>query len=101
MKDLAACPTHVRELVPGQPDLIGYCDACATGAGGFWFRSDKSMRPIVWRIPFSPEISNQVVSDTNPKGAITNSDLELAGITLHYLAFKGQEHKTPMYRYPV
>ena len=27
-------PTHVKELVPGNPTFIGHCDACMLGAGG-------------------------------------------------------------------
>ena len=46
------------------------------------------MQPILWRIPFPKTISNQVVLEQNPHGTVTNSNLELAGITLHYLALE-------------
>ena len=36
--------------------------------------------PILWRHPFPAEIQAALVSHSNPKGAINNSELELAGI---------------------
>ena len=35
--------------------------------------------PYVWRARFPPEIQARLVSEHNPQGSITNSDLELAG----------------------
>ena len=40
------------------------------------------MQPIVWRKAFPKDISSNVVSDDNPNGGITNSDLELAAEVL-------------------
>ena len=39
----------------------------------------------VWRVQWPPDISNSVISDGNPKGSITNSDLEMAAILLQWL----------------
>jgi len=36
------------------------------------------MRPVVWRLAFPPDISQDVVSLSNQHGSITNSNLELA-----------------------
>jgi hypothetical protein len=83
--DLAQRPTHVKELVPGDDHYTGYCDACADGAGGVWLSGDLNLRPIVWRVHFPPAISSQVVSDANPRGRLTNSDLEMAAVLLHYM----------------
>lgn len=71
-------PTHVDEIVPDAPKFVGYHDAAAEGAGGVWFSLDKPMSPIVWRFEFPPDIKVEVVSDSNPNGKLTNSDLELA-----------------------
>ena len=46
-------------------------------------RRPVSLRPILWRYKFPEDISSQLVSWENPKGKITNSDLELAGILGH------------------
>jgi hypothetical protein len=90
VQSLAKRPTHIKELVPGDDHYVGYCDACATGAGGVWFSGKLHIAPIVWRVAFGPEIAGQVVSDTNPRGRLTNSDLELAAVLLHYMVLQQQ-----------
>jgi hypothetical protein len=82
IRDLAKRPTHVSELVPQEPDYTGFCDASAFGAGGVWFGGSKPLPPIVWRIQWPQDITTDVVSDSNPTGRITNSDLEMAGVLL-------------------
>ncbi len=37
-----------------------------------------SMSPMVWRAAFLQDIASEVVSDDNPDGHLTNSNLELA-----------------------
>jgi len=86
--NLADRPTHVHELVPGDDHFVGYCDACATGAGGVWFSGSLHIPPLVWRVQFPSHIAEQVVSFKNPTGRLTNSDLELAGLVLHYCALE-------------
>ncbi len=88
VKALGDRPTHVKELVPADDHYVGYCDACAAGAGGVWFSGDLHLDPVVWRVAFPPEISNQVVSDSNPTGNLTNSDLEMAAVLLHYMVLQ-------------
>jgi hypothetical protein len=83
IRDLAGRPTHVSELVQGQLAHIGFCDASAFGAGGVWFGGDTQMEPIVWRIEWPTDITKAVVTDQNPTGTLTNSDLEMAGVLLH------------------
>ena len=50
-------------------------DALGIGAGGMWMSADSSYPPTVWRFEWLTEISRQVVSDRNPTGSITNSEL--------------------------
>ena len=88
VEDLATRPTHVKELVPGDDHYTGYCDACAAGAGGVWLSGDLSLPPLVWRVQFSAYITSQVVSDDNPRGTLTNSDLEMAAVLLHYMVLQ-------------
>jgi hypothetical protein len=72
------------------PGYAGYHDAAAEGGGGVWFSLAYAMRPLLWRLAFPDDIKQPVVSDKNPKGTITNSDLELAAevcavaVILHY-----------------
>ena len=86
--DLAKRPTHISEIVPSDPHYIGHCDASGSGAGGVWFSGTRCMIPTVWRVQFPPDITAAVVSDSNPTGSLTNSDLEMAGVLLHHLVLE-------------
>jgi hypothetical protein len=78
-------PTSVLELTPGPPAYVGYVDACGFGAGGVWISGTKTIKHTVWRTPFPSDIEARIVSDKNPTGDITNSDLEMAGVLLQWL----------------
>ena len=79
--EVIARPTALAEVVPRHPTHIGSTDAAKVGMGGVWIPSKtQTYPPIVWRARFNEEIQLRVVSDENPKGTITNSDLELAGL---------------------
>jgi hypothetical protein len=73
---------------PTTPDYIGYYNPSGFGAGGMWFVGQKKLGPIVWRIQWPIEITDALVSNKNPTGAITNSDLEMAGMVLHKAVLK-------------
>jgi hypothetical protein len=88
VRDLAARPTHVRELIDGPDGYVGYCDASASGAGGVWFSGSRAVAPTVWRVTWPPDITQDLVSFDNPNGCITNSDLEMAGVCLHQLVLE-------------
>jgi hypothetical protein len=78
-------PMSVLELLPKEPWCIGYCGACGFGAGGVWISGTKDIIPIVWRIPFPPDVEKRLVSTNNPNGDITNSNLEMAGVLFQWL----------------
>ena len=86
-KNIATRPTHIAEVVPLNPSAEGHHDASGLGAGGVWFPGThlvpregyKSLVPVVWRYEFPESIRSKLVTDDNPNGTITNSDLELAG----------------------
>jgi hypothetical protein len=88
IKSLAARPTHVNELGFSNEDYVGYCDASAFGAGGVWFSGRLSITPTVWRVQWPHDITTNVVSDSNPTGTITNSDLEMAGVLIHQMVLE-------------
>jgi hypothetical protein len=80
---LAARPTHVTEILPApEPDYIGYCDASAYGAGGVWFSGLCPLPETVWRLQWPADITAAVISESNPTGTLTNSDLEMAAVVL-------------------
>lgn len=78
LRQLSKRPTHVNELIPIPPSHVAYHDAAAEGAGGVWFSLAASMQPVVWRVVFPLDITSNVISENNPNGSITISDLELA-----------------------
>jgi hypothetical protein len=88
LREATSRPTHVRELVPGLPSYIGFCDACKRGAGGVWISGSKNIRPVVWRLPWPADIEARLVSFRNPKGDLTINDLEMAGLLLQYLVLE-------------
>ena len=83
--DLSHRPTMLSEIVPDHPVAVGPHDASGLGMGGVWLPSttNSNLDPILWRAPFDDVIRNELVSDDNPSGTITNSDLELAGNIAH------------------
>ena len=81
-------PIHCRELVPALPDFLWHCDACKSGAWGEWHSGTLSLEPIVWRVEWPKDVQELMVSEDNPTGTITNSDLECAGLLLHVMVLE-------------
>ena len=75
-------PTQCKDLVAAWPDYIGIVDASSHGVGGVILGELSCVPPTVFRLQWPPDISNALVSFDNPKGSITNSDLEMAGLLL-------------------
>jgi hypothetical protein len=75
-------PTHIGELVVDMPQYAGYHNAAAEGAGGVWFSLAHKMQPVVWRLLFPCNVSDEVVLFDNPRRRPTNSDLKLAAEVL-------------------
>ena len=48
------------------------------GAGGVWLPGNKPPAPVVWKLQWPQEIKDARLTWENPKGTITNSDLEMA-----------------------
>jgi hypothetical protein len=80
---LAARATHVNEILPAPvPNYIGYCDASAFGAVGVWFSGQCPLPETGWRLQWPADITAAVISESNPTGTLTNSDLEMAAVVL-------------------
>lgn len=106
LRDLRNRPTRIQELVALHPTVHGCHDAAGHGAGGVIFpteytdvrrahvrtqheplpRPQTDAGPIVWRLPFPPSVSSRLSTFENPRGPITNTDLELAGSVLQSVA---------------
>ncbi len=80
-------PTFLAELIHLAPVAEGHNNTSGKGAGGVWFLGDKLQprdgyqadAPLLWCLEWPEFISRCLMTDKNPKGTITNSDLELAG----------------------
>ncbi len=91
--NISTRPTRIAELVLLLPVAEGHHDASRVGAGGIWFPSPAltprgnytyiNTAPLAWRFQWPQDIVKQLITDSNPQGTITNSDLELAGGLLH------------------
>lgn len=88
---IASRHTRIAELIPLLPIAEGHHDASGKGAGGVWFpamhaiprKGFKAGIPVVWRLEWPQYIVDRLITDKNPRGTLTNSDLELAGGLLH------------------
>ena len=47
IREASSEPTHVRELVAGEPAYVGTLDALGEGDGGVWLPGAKAVAPIV------------------------------------------------------
>ena len=88
IKEACKEPTHVKELVVGDATYKGTLDASGEGAGGVWLPGTKPIAPIVWRYKWPKEVKEELVTYENPRGTITNSDLEMAAELLGWLVLE-------------
>ena len=87
--DIANKPINVAQLVPSDPNVHGYSDACKYGAGGVWIipLTRSTNRYVFWSFQFPPEIIARFTTHE-----ITINDLEMAGVLMQWLAL---EHLLP------
>jgi hypothetical protein len=88
LRESVSNPTKCKCLVPAWPDYIGLTDASGHGLGGVIVGENAAVPPTVFRLQWPPDITNNIVSDTNPNGTITNSDLEMAGLLMLWLVME-------------
>ena len=86
--NIGSRPTSILELVPRDPNYIGFVDASGTGVGGVWTPGTSKIQPTVWRVQWPAEIQANLVSKTNPQGTISINDMETAGILLAWLVLE-------------
>jgi hypothetical protein len=79
-------PIKIAKLLPHAPSTIGARDAAKDGMGGVPFlpNPNGTMQPVLWRQRFSEDIVARMVTDANPTGDLTISDLELAATIAHH-----------------
>jgi hypothetical protein len=71
-------------------DFVGFCNASEFGNTGVWFSCNQSIPPSVWRLEFPANITDHSPGGVgkNPDVVLTNSDLEMTGVVLHFLALE-------------
>ena len=89
LRESVSKPTKCAALIQSWPDYIGITDASSFGAGGVVVGEGKAIPPTVFRVQWTKDITDNIVSFNNPKGTITNSDVEMAGLLLLWLAIEG------------
>ena len=82
-------PTSVYQLHKSFPSYIGLNNACKLGAGGVLCSGTSPLYPVVWQVRWLSDIVWRFVSSSNKTGFIDINDLELVGLVLNWLAFKG------------
>jgi hypothetical protein len=81
-------PTLCKELVHGWPQYVGVKDASKHGVGGVVIGEELACTPTIFRIEWPDDMKADLISLENPKGWITNSDLEMAGLLLLWLVME-------------
>ena len=89
--DIYYRPTRIAELFPLLYSAKGYHYTSGLGAVGSLFSSPYlvpwegfDMWPLLWCFKWPLEIIDRLVTEVNPQGTITGSDLEISG-GLHHL----------------
>jgi hypothetical protein len=95
LREATTKPTPCEELVAGWPHYVGVKDASKHGVGGVIIGEDRACTPTVFRVEWPDDIKRSLVSEANPTGTITNSDLEMAGLLLLWLAMEEVCQFTP------
>ncbi len=83
-------PTKFRELVTcGWLDFVGIVDASGQGIGGVIIGELTSCTLTVFQWQWPEDVTANIKTFCNPGGTISNSDLEMAGLLLLWLAMEG------------
>jgi hypothetical protein len=79
-------PMPCHEVVTGWPDYITRVkDASSHGVGGIIVGERSKCTPTVFRFTWPDDVTRAIVSQSNPEGTITNSDLEMAGLLMLFV----------------
>jgi hypothetical protein len=62
--------------------FIGVVNASGHGVGGVIIGQLSECPPTVFYLQWPPDITANVITELNPTGTLTNSDLELAGLVI-------------------
>ena len=76
------------ELVTDWPDFVGVKNASGHGVGGIIVGKNMACTPTVFCMEWPDDVKADIITERNPNGRITNSDLEMAGLLLLFLVME-------------
>ena len=79
--------TYLADLLHRPASDHGYTDTFGLGARGVWIDPNENSNNYTYRVKWPANITQELVSFTNPEGTITNSYLELEVMVLHNAVF--------------
>ncbi|KAL7544864.1 hypothetical protein ACHAWF_008224 [Thalassiosira exigua] len=82
IKESMTKSTHCKQLVREWPHYIGVKDASKHGVWGIIVGECEECVPTVFRVEWLEDIKREVVSRSNPRGRLTNSDLKCGGLLI-------------------
>ena len=88
LRSSISSPTKCQSLIAGWPHIIGVTDASKHGVGGMIIGERFAMAPTVFRYEWPDDVKADLCSANNPRGSITNSDLELAALLFLFLVIE-------------
>ncbi len=83
--ELTSPPTRCLELVAEWKDFVRVVDASSHSVGGIIIGKLSECPPTVFRLQWPPDITTSIITESNPTGTLTNSDLELVGLVLLWI----------------
>jgi hypothetical protein len=85
LQQLTLEPTHCCELVTGWPNYVEVKDASSHRVGGIIVGELSKCTPTVFHFAWPDDVTRAIISQYNPAGTITNSDLEMAGLLMLFV----------------
>jgi hypothetical protein len=79
LQQLTIKPMRCHKLVAGWPNFVGVKDASRHGIGGIIIGELSKCTPTIFWFVWLDDVTKAIVSQSNPAGTISNSDLEMAG----------------------
>ena len=83
VKQTADRPTHLAVIVRQYPTHLGLCNASIIGEGGLWIYPTKFGTIIVWHHPFPSDITDALVSKTNPGETLINYEFDISNFVIN------------------
>ena len=88
LKEASREPKKAKELVHSTMSYIGIVDLVQEGVGGVVLGYTKAVKVTVLWVEWLDHIQRLLLTEQNPAGTITNSDLKMAGLLILWLVIE-------------